>query len=123
MNRSNGVLDALSRNLNAVEKIHFQKMGRWAGVLGAVSYKVGDIYSFTSYDPTGTTEWGEGTCEITAISEGWVSVEILTNEPEEQYVGMTFKLKGTDYKKELIPLYTEQGEEAGISVKISKVEE
>lgn len=123
MNRSNGVLDALSRNLNAVEKIYFQKAGRWAGVLGATSYKVGDEYAFTSWDPTGETQWGSGTCEITEISEGWVSVEILTNEPEESYVGMTFKMKGTDSDKELIHLYTAEGEDAGISVKISKVEE
>lgn len=123
MNRNNGVLEALSRNLNAVEKIHFNLMGRWPGVLGAKAYKVGDEYSFTSYDTTGATEYGAGTVEITAIGDGYVTVEVLTNEPDESFVGMNFKMKESDVKSELIPLYNMENEPAGISVKIDKIEE
>lgn len=123
MNRSNGILDALSRNLNAVEKIQFNMMGRWPGVLGGRAYKVGDVYAFTSYDPTGETEYGTGTVELTAVDEEWVTVEVLTNEPDASFVGQNFKIKVSDTAKHLIPLYTEQGESAGISVTINKIEE
>ena len=49
-------------------------------------------YAFTSYsDENKTTTWGNGTVETTGIiSDGYTEVEVLTNSPDESFVGQKF---------------------------------
>jgi len=80
-------------------------------------------YAFTSYgDAQGETEWGSGTVKTTGVvSGGYTEVEVLTNSPEESFVGQKFYItsdaqtNGTIY-----PLYTDAGTtSAGIYVSIT----
>lgn len=63
-------------------------------------------YAFTSYaDAEGTVEWGTGTVETTGVEEdGYTQVEVKTNTPHEEFVGLKFyitsdaKTDGTIYE-------------------------
>lgn len=54
-------------------------------------------YNFTSYaDANGTTEWGSGTVQGTGITKGnYAEAEVLTNSPDESFVGQKFFIKST----------------------------
>jgi len=120
------ILVTITKNLNAVEKIHARAAGRWPGVLGGGSkkkpYAVGDEYSFTSYSAaTGGTEYGTGTVEITAIENGYVTVEILTSTPHEEFVGQNYMLKVEDINEDRIQLYNLEGEPVDLWVSVEKI--
>ena len=84
-----------------------------------------ETYGFISYaDAQGSTEWGSGTVQTTGVeSDGYSQVEVLTNEPDESFVGQKFYLTsdaqtdGTIYE-----LFTDAGTtSANIYVSISKL--
>ena len=54
-------------------------------------------YNFTSYaDANGATEWGSGTVQGTGITKGhYAEAEVLTNSPDESFVGQKFFIKST----------------------------
>lgn len=54
-------------------------------------------YSFVSYaDAEGTTKWGEGTVKGTGLTRGnYAQAEVLTNSPDESYVGQKFFIRST----------------------------
>ena len=73
-------------------------------------------YSFVSYgDAAGTIEWGSGTVKGTGVVKGnYSEAEVLTNTPDESYVGQKFfirssaKADGTSIYK----TYTDAGKTA-----------
>ena len=80
-------------------------------------------YSFISYaDAQGEEEWGSGTVKTTGVTNnGYSQVVVLTNEPDESFIGQKFylistaKTDGTIYQ-----LYEDAGTTgAGIYVSIS----
>lgn len=84
-------------------------------------------YTFTSWDPTGTTKYGEGTVQTTGnTSNGKTEVEVTENastDPNAQdFTGMKFWVASdaTADGTTLYPLYDAEGNEVGISVKISE---
>ena len=54
-------------------------------------------YSFVSYgNAEGTIEWGEGTVKGTGLTRGnYAQAEVLTNSPDESYVGQKFFIRST----------------------------
>ena len=86
------------------------------------------VYSFSSYDDDqGTTLWGTGTVKTTGVEEnGYTQVEVVTNEPEESFVGLKFYIVSTanEDSETFYELFTDAGEtSANIYIKFSKVEE
>lgn len=82
------------------------------------------IYNFTSFDPTGTTEYATGTAKETGEkADSRMEIEVLTNSVEG-FVGNKYWL--TDEAEAdgttLYPLYetSEAVESVGISVKITE---
>lgn len=84
-------------------------------------------YYFASYDDDqGTTLWGKGTVQKTGVTEnGYIEVEVLTNNTEQSFVGQKFFIvdtataDGTTFYQ----LFTDAGTtSAGIYVKISEQE-
>lgn len=82
------------------------------------------IYNFTSYDPTGETEYATGTAKETGEkADNRMEIEVLTNSVEG-FVGNKYWLtdEAVADGTTLYPLYetSESVDSVGISVKISK---
>lgn len=83
-----------------------------------------ETYAFTSYaDAQGETEWGSGTVETTGVTSGnYTQVEVLTNEPDESFVGQKFYVT-SDAEADgttIYELFTDAGTtSAGIYVSIT----
>lgn len=84
------------------------------------------IYSFISYgDEEGEIVWGEGTVEATDLDKPYAKVKVLTNTPEESFVGQTFYIQ-SDAKTDgtIYPLYSDAGETSvNIYVSIQETEQ
>lgn len=80
-------------------------------------------YYFTSYaDAEGNTEWGSGSVETTGnVSGGFTEVEVITNAPEESFIGQKYFItSNAETDGTIYPLYTDAGETAaGIYVSLS----
>lgn len=82
------------------------------------------IYNFTSFDPTGTTEYATGTAKLTGEkADSRMEIEVLTNSVDG-FVGNKYWLtdEAVADGTTLYPLYetSESVDSVGISVKISK---
>ena len=82
------------------------------------------IYNFTSYDPTGETEYANGTAKLTGEkADNRMEIEVLTNSVDG-FVGNKYWLsdEAVANGETLYPLYetSESVDSVGISVKISK---
>lgn len=95
-----------------------------AGIYVTIGETEKTVYSFTSYaDTEGETEWGSGTVKLTGVtSKGYTQVEVVTNSPEESFVGQKFYI-ASDVDADnttIYQLYTDAGTtSANIYVKIS----
>ena len=81
------------------------------------------LFSFTSYsDENKEVEWGTGTvAETGVVTDGYTQVEVLTNTPEESFVGQEFYVVSNAIADgtTVYPLFTDAGTtEAGIYVSI-----
>jgi hypothetical protein len=80
------------------------------------------IYAFTSWDTTGTTQYGEGKVEVIELREDGATVEVIENtdfgDSDVEFVGMRFRVNTLDTSN-LITLYTEQGLEQMIKVRVT----
>lgn len=81
--------------------------------------EVGDKYSFVSYGSS-DERLGSGTVEVTVVGNTTITLEVLTNEPVEDFVGQSYDVKIEDMGKEKLPLYTTEGEATGMSVEVSE---
>lgn len=82
------------------------------------------IYNFTSFDPTGTTEYATGTAKDTGErADNRMQIEVLTNSVDG-FVGNKYWLtdEAVADGTTLYPLYetSESVDSVGISVKITK---
>lgn len=79
----------------------------------SINVTLNRIFSFVSYaDEEKQTEWGTGTVtETGVISNNYSQVEVLTNSPEESFVGQTFYITSdaTADGSTVYPLYTDDG--------------
>lgn len=84
------------------------------------------VYSFQSFDPTGETAYGEGTVEVTELREDGATVKVLTNtdfgDSGVEFVGQSFNVNTLDTSK-LITLYSTEGLEQPIAVRVTLVSE
>lgn len=86
------------------------------------------LYSFESFgDAEGTTSWGEGTVKTTGNkSNGYIEVEVVTNEPDSSFIGQKFYVSeeaAADDNK-IYELFTDtNGTSSGIYVTISTYQE
>jgi hypothetical protein len=79
-----------------------------------------EIYDFVSYaDAEATTEWGRGTVKVTDRTEDETEVEVLTNEPEAEFVGQKFVVKAVELDPDAVLELYKDGEATGIYVKVS----
>ena len=89
--------------------------------------KIGDKYSFTSYDGTGEVEHATGTVEVTNITASYYTLKVLTNVPIDEnaadFVNQSFKVKVEDINKSRIPLYASNGAAIDLTVSISPLVE
>ena len=93
---------------------------KWKGINPFVKLpEVGDKYSFVSYDSS-DERLGSGTVEVTVVGTTTITLEVLTNEPVEDFVGQSYDVKIEDMGKEKLPLYTTEGEATGMSVEVSE---
>ena len=93
---------------------------KWKGINPFVKLpEVGDKYSFVSYD-SNDERLGSGTVEVTVVGTTTITLEVLTNEPIEDFVGQSYDVKIENISKEKIPLYTTEGVATGMSVKVSE---
>ena len=93
---------------------------KWKGINPFITLpEVGDKYSFVSYGSEGE-RLGSGTVEVTVVGTTTITLEVLTNEPVEDFVGQSYDVKIEDMGKEKLPLYTTEGEATGMSVEVSE---
>ena len=93
---------------------------KWKGINPFIKLpEVGDKYSFVSYDSS-DERLGSGTVEVTVVGTTTITLEVLTNEPVEDFVGQSYDVKIEDMGKEKLPLYTTEGESTGMSVEVSE---
>ncbi|MBR3550457.1 MAG: hypothetical protein IKO09_00465 [Bacteroidales bacterium] len=93
---------------------------KWKGINPFIKLpEVGDKYSFVSYGIEGE-RLGSGTVEVTVVGTTTITLEVLTNEPVEDFVGQSYDVKIEDMGKTKLPLYTTEGEATGISVEVSE---
>ena len=58
---------------------------------------IGTVYSFTSYGDSGCTlEYGTGTAQVIALTESSTTISVLTNSPEESFVGHQYVVNSTE---------------------------
>lgn len=81
--------------------------------------EVGDKYNFISYGSS-DERLGSGTVEVTVVGTTTITLEVLTNEPAEDFVGQSYDVKIEDIGKEQLPLYTTEGVATGMSVEVSE---
>lgn len=81
--------------------------------------EVGDKYSFVSYGSS-DERLGSGTVEVTVVGTTTITLEVLTNEPVEDFVGQSYDVKIEDLGKAKLPLYTTEGVATGMSVEVSE---
>ncbi len=84
-------------------------------------------YYFASYgDDQGTELLAKGTVQETGVtSEGYIQIEVLTNEPDETWIGQKFYVADTAQADgtTLYPIYTDAGTTStGMYVKISETD-
>ena len=93
---------------------------QWKGINPFITLpEVGDKYSFVSYGSEGE-RLGSGTVEVTVVGTTTITLEVLTNEPVEDFVGQSYNVKIEDMGKEKLPLYTTEGVATGMSVEVSE---
>lgn len=93
---------------------------KWKGINPFIKLpEVGDKYSFVSYGSEGE-RLGSGTVEVTVVGTTTITLEVLTNEPVEDFVGQSYDVKIEDLGKAKLPLYTTEGEATGMSVEVSE---
>ena len=63
---------------------------------------------------------GSGTVEVTVVGTTTITLEVLTNEPVEDFVGHSYDVKIEDIGKAKLPLYTTEGVATGMSVEVSE---
>ncbi len=78
-------------------------------------------YNFTSYDPTGETEYATGIVKLTGgVVHSKYEVEVLYQSAHEKWVGKKFYVSNTAViGNTLYPLYDINDNEIGVSVKIN----
>ena len=93
---------------------------KWKGINPFIKLpEVGDKYSFVSYGSEGE-RLGSGTVEVTVVGTTTITLEVLTNEPVEDFIGQSYDVKIEDLGKAKLPLYTTEGEATGMSVEVSE---
>jgi hypothetical protein len=93
---------------------------KWKGINPFIKLpEVGDKYSFVSYD-SNDERLGSGTVEVTVVGTTTITLEVLTNEPVEDFIGQSYDVKIEDLGKAKLPLYTTEGEATGMSVEVSE---
>lgn len=93
---------------------------QWKGINPFITLpEVGDKYSFVSYGSEGE-RLGSGTVEVTVVGTTTITLEVLTNEPVEDFVGQSYDVKIEDLGKTKLPLYTTDGVATGMSVEVSE---
>jgi len=93
---------------------------KWKGINPFITLpEVGDKYSFVSYGSEGE-RLGSGTVEVTVVGTTTITLEVLTNEPVEDFIGQSYDVKIEDLGKAKLPLYTTEGEATGMSVEVSE---
>lgn len=93
---------------------------KWKGINPFIKLpEVGDKYSFVSYGSS-DERLGSGTVEVTVVGTTTITLEVLTNEPVEDFVGQSYDVKIEDLGKAKLPLYTTEGEATGMSVEVSE---
>ncbi len=93
---------------------------QWKGINPFITLpEVGDKYSFVSYGSEGE-RLGSGTVEVTVVGTTTITLEVLTNEPVEDFVGQSYDVKIEDLGKAKLPLYTTDGTATGMSVEVSE---
>jgi len=93
---------------------------KWKGINPFIKLpEVGDKYSFVSYGSEGE-RLGSGTVEVTVVGTTTITLEVLTNEPVEDFIGQSYDVKIEDLSKAKLPLYTTEGEATGMSVEVSE---
>lgn len=93
---------------------------KWKGINPFITLpEVGDKYSFVSYGSS-DGRLGSGTVEVTVVGTTTITLEVLTNEPVEDFVGKSYDVKIEDMGKEKLPLYTTEGVATGMSVEVSE---
>lgn len=93
---------------------------KWKGINPFIKLpEVGDKYSFVSYGSEGE-RLGSGTVEVTVVGTTTITLEVLTNEPVEDFVGQSYDVKIEDLGKAKLPLYTTDGTATGMSVEVSE---
>lgn len=86
------------------------------------------LYNFESFgDVEGTTSWGEGTVKTTGNkSNGYIEVEVVTNEPDSSFIGQKFYVseEATADDNKIYELFADtNGTSSGIYVTISTYQE
>lgn len=93
---------------------------KWKGINPFIKLpEVGDKYSFVSYGSS-DERLGSGTVEVTVVGTTTITLEVLTNEPVEDFVGQSYDVKIEDMGKTKLPLYTTDGTATGMSVEVSE---
>lgn len=93
---------------------------KWKGINPFIKLpEVGDKYSFVSYGSEGE-RLASGTVEVTVVGTTTITLEVLTNEPVEDFVGLSYDVKIEDMGKTKLPLYTTDGVATGMSVEVSE---
>lgn len=93
---------------------------KWKGINPFITLpEVGDKYSFVSYGSEGE-RLGSGTVEVTVVETTTITLKVLTNEPVEDFVGLSYDVKIEDMGKTKLPLYTTDGVATGMSVEVSE---
>ena len=93
---------------------------KWKGINPFIKLpEVGDKYSFVSYGSS-DERLGSGTVEVTVVGTMTITLEVLTNEPVEDFVGQSYDVKIEDLGKAKLPLYTTDGTATGMSVEVSE---
>lgn len=93
---------------------------KWKGINPFITLpEVGDKYSFLSYGSS-DERLGSGTVEVTVVETTTITLKVLTNEPVEDFVGLSYDVKIEDMGKTKLPLYTTDGVATGMSVEVSE---
>ena len=82
------------------------------------------VYAFTSWDQSGTTQYGEGKVEVLEFRNDGATVEVIENTDfgnnPIDFVGMKFRVNTLD-DSSLITLYSMEGLEQTIKVRVSLI--
>jgi len=93
---------------------------KWKGINPFITLpEVGDKYSFVSYGSS-DERLGSGTVEVTVVGTTTITLKVLTNEPVEDFVGLSYDVKIEDMGKAKLPLYSTDGTATGMSVEVSE---